>query len=204
MIKLYHAPITRSLRILWLLEELGLPYEVEKLDFPAGLQTPAYLAKNPLGKVPTIEDGDVRMCESGAITEYLVEKYGKGRLAPAPGTPKRAEYLQWLHWAEATAMPPMAEYFQNIMLKPENERIPAIAEEAKGKIAKWLGMLDHHLANRKFLIGDEFTGADVMMGYTVAAAKFSGIANDFPNVLAYASRLEERPAFQKAQQQSQP
>jgi glutathione S-transferase len=200
MIKLYHAPMTRSLRILWILEELEIPYEVEKLEFPAGLQTPAYLAKNPLGKVPTIEDGDVRMCESGAIAEYLVEKYGKGRLAPAPGTPGRGEYLQWIHWSEATAMPSLADYFQNIMIKPESERIPAVAEEAKGRIAKWLGVLDAHLAGRKYLLGDEFTAADAMMGYTAAGATFAGITSGFPNVVAYLARLEERPAYKRAQQ----
>lgn len=200
MIKLYHAPMTRSLRILWLLEELELPYEIEKLEFPAGLQTPAFLAKSPLGKVPLLEDGEVRICESGAITEYLVETYGKGRLAPAPGTPARAEYLQWLHWSEATAMPSLAEYFQNVLIKPEGERIPAVAEEAKGKIAKWLGVLDGHLAGRKFLTGDDFTAADVMMGYTVQGGKFSGMAGDFPNVMAYAARLEARPAFDRARE----
>jgi glutathione S-transferase len=202
MIKLYHAPITRSLRVLWLLEELGLPYELVRLSFPADLQKPEYLAVNPLGKLPTIEDGEVRMCESGAIVEYLVERYGEGRLAPPPGSPKRAEYLQWLHWSEATAMPSLAEYFQNVMLKPESERIPAVAEEAKGKIARWLGMLDAHLAGRDYLTGSEFTAADVMMGYTVAGAKFAGMTGAYPNVLAYAARLEERPAFKRAQQAS--
>ena len=90
MIKLYHASMTRSVRIVWLLEELGVPYELVKLDFLGGdLQRPEYLARNPLGKVPTLEDGDVRIFESGAITEYLCEKYDKGRLAPPPGSPRR-------------------------------------------------------------------------------------------------------------------
>ncbi|HZR81522.1 MAG TPA: glutathione S-transferase family protein [Candidatus Binatia bacterium] len=200
MIKLYHAPMTRSLRVLWLLEELGVPYETVNLAFPADLQKPDYLARSPLGKVPAIEDGDVRMVESGAIVEYLVEKYGGGRLAPPPGSPRRPEYLQWLHWAEATAMPSLGLYFQNIMIKPENERIPAAAEEAKTNIAKWLAVLDKHLAGRKFVAGDEFTAADVMLGYTVAGAKFSGMAASYPNVLAYAARLEERPAYQRATQ----
>jgi glutathione S-transferase len=200
MITLYHAQMTRSLRILWLLEELGLDYRLEKLDFLGGdLQRPAYLSKNPLGKVPTIEDGDVRMFESGAITEYLVEKYGNGRLAPPPGTPQRAQYLQWLHWSEATAMPAMADFFQHTMLRPEGQRIPQVAEEAKQRIARWLAMLNDHLAGKQYLLGDEFSAADVMMGYTVQGAKFGGMVDDrFPHVAAYAARLEARPAFRKA------
>jgi glutathione S-transferase len=105
MIILYHSPRTRSLRVLWLLEELGVPYELRSMTFtPDVLQSADYLRLSPLGKVPALEDGDVRLFESGAIVEYLVERYDDGRLAPAIGTPARAAYLQWIHFAEGTAI----------------------------------------------------------------------------------------------------
>ena len=106
MIKLYYAPRTRSVRIVWLLEELGLPYTLERVEF----QPPArdfFVQKTPLGKLPTIEDGDVVMGESGAIVEYILERYGNGRLAPPIGSPLRPRFLQWLHFAESTAFPPL-------------------------------------------------------------------------------------------------
>lgn len=200
MIKLYHAPMTRSVRVRWLLEELGLEYELVTLDFFGGdLKKPAFLSKNPLGRVPAIEDGDVVMFESGAIVEYLLEKYGKGRLAPAPGTPKRPEFLQWVHWSEATAMPPVSEFFQNSMIKPEDKRIPQVVPEAVEKIGEWLAVLDRHLAGRDYLLGDDFSAADIMLAYTIGGANFAGLLDHrFPNVQAYQARLSERPAGQKA------
>jgi glutathione S-transferase len=199
-VKLYHAPMTRSLRVRWLLEELGADYELVTLSFTGGdLQKPEYLAKHPLGKVPALEiDGDV-LWESGAMVELLCEKHGK--LAPPPGSPKRAEFLQWIHFAESTAMPPLGLFFQNAFIKPEEKRIPAVLPEAQEAIAKWLRVLDDHLKDRKYLLGDEFSAADVMMGYTVNGAKLGGMLDArFPNVEAYLARLGERPAFQRASQ----
>jgi len=197
-IRLYHAPLTRSLRVRWLLEELGADYEIVALDFMGGdLQKADYLAKHPLGKVPTLEVDGTTLWESGAMVELLCEKFGK--LAPPPGSPKRGEFLQWVHFSEATAMPPVGAFFQNAFIKPEPKRIPAVVEEAKGTIAKWLQLLDDHLKNRKYLLGDEFSAADVMMGYTVNGAKMTGILDArFPNVEAYLGRLLERPALQRA------
>jgi glutathione S-transferase len=202
MIKLYHASLTRSVRVLWLLEELGLPHEVVKLDFMGGdLQKPDYLARNPMGKVPTLDDGEVRIFESGAIIEYLLETYDKdGRLAPKPGSPKRPQFLQWLHWAESTAMPSVSEFFQNSMLKPEADRIPQVVVEATQKIAKWLGVLDKQLAGKPYVLGDDFSAADVALAYTVNGARFSGQLDDrFKNVQAWLARANERPAAKKAQ-----
>ena len=197
-IKLYHAPMTRSLRVRWLLEELGADYELVTLDFMGGdLQKPDYLAKHPLGKVPALEIDGATLWESGAMVELICEKFGK--LAPPPGSPKRGEFLQWVHFAEATAMPPLGAFFQNSFIKPEDKRIPAVVVEAKEMIARWLKVLDDHLKGRKYLLGDEFSAADVMMGYTVNGAKFGGILDArFPNVEAYLTRLSERPAFRKA------
>src|ERR1041384_1272784 len=117
MIKLYHAPFTRSIRVLWLLEELGVPYELERVAF----QPPKhpFSQPTPYGKVPAIADGDVEMIESGAIVEYGPERYGKGKLAPAPGSPERGPFLQWLHFAEATALPPVGDIVRHTLFKPE-------------------------------------------------------------------------------------
>lgn len=200
MIKLYHSPRTRSVRIYWLLEELGLPYQVETVAFnPEALKSPEYMKVHPLGKVPSIQDGELTMFESGAIVEYILETYGKGRLAPRVGTPARAAYLQWLHFAEATAMPPVADIAQHTFIKPESERIPAVVADAHKRAATVLGVLEGALTGKQFLLGSEFSAADVMMGYALLLAKWFGLLTDqYPNVAAYLERLEQRPGLQKA------
>lgn len=198
MLKLYHAPLTRSVRIYWLLEELGVPYELETVAFTPPT-TRSFSQQTPLGKFPVLQDGDLTIFESGAILEYVLERYGKGRLAPAPGTPERGKYLQWVHFSEATAFPPLAEVAFNTFFKPEAERIPAVVAEARARAAVALGVLDKALAGKDYLLGREFSGADVMMGYTVQVAKLLGVLDDqFPNIDAYMTRLLARPAFQKA------
>lgn len=200
MITLYHSPRSRSVRVFWLLEELGLPYELKTVEFtPESLKGPEYLKVHPLGKVPALQDDGVTMFESGAIVEYLLEKYGKGRLAPAPGTTARAPFLQWVHFGEATALPPLADIVQHTFLRPEAERIPAIADDGRARMEGVLGVLDKSLAGKQYLLGDEFTAADVMVGYALYLAKMLGLLSDkHPNLLAYMGRLEKRPAFQKA------
>lgn len=200
MITLYHAPRSRSVRIYWLLEELGVPYEV-KIPFssPTAPKSPEYLKLNPLGKVPTIEDGDLAMFESGAIVEYLIEKYGKGRFAPAPGTPERGKYLQWIHFGEATAAPPLADIVVHTLFKPEAERLPAVVEDGKRRVGLVLGVLDKELVGKDYLLGSEFTGADIMVGYALFLMKLLGLMSDeYPNVVAYLARLQQRPGLQKA------
>jgi len=196
-LKLYHAPGTRSLRILWLLEELGLPYELETVAFT--LPTTPFTQTSPFGKLPAIEDGDVTMVESGAILEYILERYGRGRLAPAVGTPQRAAFLQWVHFAEATAMPPFGEIVRHTLFKPEAERIPAVVADARARAAAGLAVLEQALSGRDYLLGSDFSAADVMMGYTLLSARWHGVLSDaYPNLVRYMARLEARPAFQKA------
>lgn len=199
MIKLYHSPRTRSVRILWLLEELGLPYELSTMPFTdETLKSAAYLKVHPMGKVPAIEDGPVTMFESGAITEYILEKYGNGRLAPAPGSPARPGYLQWLHFAESTAMPPVGDMAQHLMFKPENERIPAVVADAQVRIGRVLDAVEAGLTG-DYIAGPEFTAADVMLGYALLLMKWFGmIGPQHPKTAAYLQRLEQRPAMQKA------
>jgi glutathione S-transferase len=199
MIRLWHSPRTRSARIYWLLEELGVPYELVTVEFtPPVPPAKPFLQRTPFGKLPALEDGDVTMFESGAILEYVVERYGRGRLAPAPGTPERAAFLQWVHFAEATAFPPLGNIAWHTFMRQDADRIPEAIADYRGWATAALDVLERALAGRDHLLG-EFSAADVMMGYTVACARWFGLLGDaHPNVGAYLARLEARPAFQKA------
>jgi len=200
MIKLYHAARTRSVRVRWLLEELGVPYELETVEFtPVVLKGEEYRQIHPLGKVPSIQDGELTMYESGAIVQYLLEKYGQGRLAPAPGTVQRGLFLQWIHFAEATALPPLSDIIQHSFLRPEAERIAAVVPDAHNRATVVLEVIENALAGRQYLLGTEFTAADVMMGYTLLLMQWTGVLSDAaPNATAYLNRLQQRPALQKA------
>ena len=199
MIKLYHSPRSRSVRIYWLLEELGLPYELEVVAFKPPLPPAKPFAQDtPFGKVPSLEDGDVRMFESGAILEYVLERYGEGRLAPAPGTPLRAAFLQWVHFAEGTAFPPLGNIAWH-MFRQDADKIPDAIADYRGWAGAAFDVLEQALAGKHFLLGAEFSGADIMMGYTLECAKWFGMLKDgYPNLVEYLTRLESRPAFQKA------
>jgi glutathione S-transferase len=200
MIRLYHCPHARSARVLWLLEELGVPYDLVKLDFtPERLKSPDYLKIHPLGKVPAIVDGDLTLFESGAIVEYIVERYGEGRLAPPPGSAERAAFLQWLHFGEATLLPPLGDIAQHTIFRPEAERIPAVVADARQRAAAVLALLERVLSERAYLAGSDFTAADIMTGYGLHLTKLLGLLTpDQPNIQAYLGRLAERPAFRKA------
>jgi len=194
MIKLYHAPRTRSVRIHWLLEELGIPYTLETVDFVPP-KTP-FAQRTPSGKFPAIEDGGVTMFESGAIVEYILERYGKGRLAPPPGTAARAPYLQWVHFAEATAFPPMGNMAWHMIFKQDADQLPGPMADYRSSALAALDVVERGLAGRDYLLGGELSGADIMMGYTVMCAKWFGLLDErYPNITAYLARLEERPAF---------
>jgi glutathione S-transferase len=198
MIKLYYAPRTRAVRILWLLEELGLPYELERVDFKPPAQR-FFVQQTPLGKLPTIEDGEVAMCESGAIVEYILERYGKGRLAPPVGARQRAAFLQWVHFAESTAFPPLGIVVWLTLYRNDAERHAAVIEDARGRAAMGLDFLARELGEKPYLLGDDFSAADVMMGFTLIAARLLGVLDErFPTLQRYVARLEERPALRKA------
>ena len=196
MLKLYYAPRTRSARILWLLEELGLPYELERGEFVPPVKK-FFAQQTPTGKYPTIEDGDVVMCESGAIVEYILERYGDGRLAPAPGAPDRAAFLQWLHYAESTAFPPVGIVVWLSRYR-EGADGDSLLEDARERAASGLDFLERELGGRTWLLGEEFSAADVMMGFTLIAAMSVGVLSDrHPRLQAYVGRLSARPALQK-------
>ena len=197
MLKLYHAQLTRSVRIVWLLEELGIPYELATVAFRPPRHS--FEQDTPTGKFPALEDGGLVMFESGAILEYVIEKYGNGRLAPAIGSPERGPYLQWVHFAEATAFPPIGDIARHTMFLPEAERIPQVATDGRARAKNALDVLERALAGKDYLVGEELSGADIMMGYFLMAARMLGlIGADYPNVSAYWDRLAARPALQKA------
>ena len=200
MLKLYHAPQSRSLRPRWLLEEIGAPYEVVRVDLAGGAQKrPEYLKINPNGTVPALVDGDLALFESAAICQYLADKFPERRLAPPSGTPARGLYYQWIHYAMCGLEPPLIAIFMHTMRKPEAERLPAVVTEARGQLTGVLGVLERALAGRDFILGDQFSVPDVMLGSTLGWARMMGIVGgDLPNVSAYVARLSQRPAFQRA------
>jgi glutathione S-transferase len=197
MIKLYHAPLTRSIRIYWLLEELGVPYELSIVKFVPG-KLP-FAQDTPYGKVPAIEDGDVVMIESGAILEYILERYGQGRLAPAPGTAARPAFLQWVYFSEATVLPPVGDIVRHTLFKPEPERIPAVVEDARRRLGATFAVVEKALEGKPYLLGADFSAADIMMGVTLhIARRLNSLDDRLKNLHAYLGRLESRPAFRKA------
>jgi glutathione S-transferase len=199
MITLYHSPRSRSVRIVWLLEELNLPYQLETVAFRPPLP-PAkpFAQQSPFGKVPALRDGDLTMFESGAILEYVLERYGQGRLAPAPGAPLRGSFLQWVHFAEATAFPPLGNIAWHTF-RQDADSIPGAMADYRTWAGAVLEILERALSGRTYLLGADFSGADIMMGYTLQCAKWFGILTDeYPHLVEYMARLEERPAFRKA------
>jgi glutathione S-transferase len=197
--KIYYAPNTRAVRIVWLFEELGLPYELERFKLgDAAMRAPAYLKLHPMGRVPTLQDGDVTIFESGAIVQYVLAKYGNGRLVPDVSSPDFPTYLQWLHYAEGMIMPPVNTIVvETILLKPER-RNQANVDRAVKLLSQMLSAVDRGLAGRDFLAGP-FSGADIMTGHAcIVAARLGADVSDKSNVAAYIERLQARPALQRA------
>jgi glutathione S-transferase len=197
MIKVYHAPLTRSVRIIWLLEELGVPYQLERVAFTP--PTVPFSQKTPYGKVPAIEDGEVTMIESGAILEYLLERYGEGRLAPAPGSPERGPFLQWIHFAEATVLPPIGEIVRHTVFKPPAERVQSVVDDARARLKPTLDVVERALERNEYLLASGFSAADIMMGVSLMIARrLKSLDPGFANIAAYLARLEPRPALRTA------
>lgn len=194
MIRLYAAPRTRAVRIVWLLEELALPYDLLSVTFQPTTSS-FFIQQTPTGKIPTLEDGEVVMCESGAIVQYLLERYGKGRLEPAVGTPERAAYLQWLHYAEATAFAPLGVVVWLTRYRQDAEDHPGLVRDAVERAKTSFGFPEQSLADRDYLAGDAFTAADIMMGFTLLAARTLEVLDDLPNLTAYLGRITARPSF---------
>ncbi|HEY2388374.1 MAG TPA: glutathione S-transferase family protein [Candidatus Binatia bacterium] len=198
--KLYYSPQTRAARPRWLLEEIGTPYELVTLDLQKGEhKTPDYMKIHPHGAVPALVDGDLALFESAAICMYLADKFPEKKLAPPLGTPARGLYYQWMLYSMATLEPPVLEVFLNTIMLPEAERSPKAVEKARATFAGVAKVLSNALTGRDYILGDQFSAADVMIGGMLAWAGFMGLIADQPILQAYAKRLAERPAFQRAQ-----
>lgn len=197
MLTLHHAPNSRAGRIVWLLEELGLPYNINKMAFdPAALKSPEHRERHPLGRVPVLEDDDVTLYESGAIVEYLVARHSDGRLKPAPESPLFPEFLQWFHYCEGMVMPPINTIVVQTIILPVERQNKEALDQAKRLLTKALRPVDNALLNRDYLIGD-FSAADIMLGHACFMSNRLGcVGDDMPNLLAYIERLASRPAFQ--------
>jgi glutathione S-transferase len=200
MITLYHAPQSRSVRPRWMLEEIGTPYELVRVNLQAGEQkTPDFLRINPNGAVPALVDGEIRLFESAAICEYLADRFPDKRLAPPVGTPARGYYYQWIHFGMSTLEPPLITIFMHTVNRPEPERIPQLVGPAREQLGAALGVLEKALAGKTVLVGDEITTADIVVGSTLAWAQMLGLVGaSQPATAAYLGRLMGRLAFQRA------
>ncbi len=198
MLRVWYAPRTRAVRVVWLLEELGLPYELERVEFKP--PTGGFFSQDtPMGKLPVLEDGPVVMAESGAILEYIVERYGRGELAPSVGAPLRGPYLQWVHYAEGTAYPPIGTIVWHSLYKQDAAEVPGVIEDARGRAHSALAFVEAALEGQSYLLGEVFSAADIMMGFTGVAARTLGVLDErYPNWNVYLDRLLARPALQKA------
>ncbi len=199
MLKLHFAPNSRAGRIVWLLEELELPYELNKMAFhPKDLKSDEHRARHPLGRVPVLEDGDVVLYESGAIVDYILERHKNGGLKPAVDAPEFPAYLQWFHYCEGMVMPPVNTIVvQTILLSPER-RDEAVLGQAQRLLTKAWAPVDETLAGKDYLIG-AFSGADVMLGHAAFMSNMLGcVPDEMAHLKAYVGRIGARPAFQKA------
>jgi len=199
LLRIYHARGTRSMRPIWLCHELDIPVEIITIDFSTTFRdTPEWRALSPAGKVPVLSDGALTMLESGAMVDYILERYGVGRLQPAPGTPESALYRQWCWFSEATLVRPIGSYRLARFPTDGSEKIATeIDEKTHGGIA----VVEAALTKSDHLPGPEFSAADIMMGYSLALlANLTLLDERYPRSRAYLERLQARPAFQRAKQ----
>ena len=197
MITVHHLNDSRSQRILWLLEELGLPYEIVRYqrDAQTRLAPPELKAVHPLGKSPVLTDDGRTLIESGAIVDYLVRRHGGGRMAPGADTPAYDEYQQWLHYAEGSAMLPL---MLHLYVSRLGEAGAPLKPRIDSEIANHLGYVDGVLAGRPWLLGDQFSAADIQMSFVGEAAGAYGKRTAYPQLDAWVRRFQARPAYRAA------
>jgi glutathione S-transferase len=218
MITVHHLNNSRSQRVLWLLEELGVSYEIKHYQRdPKTMLAPEALKRvHPLGKSPVITDGSVTVAESGAILEFLVERYGQGRMAPRVGTPEHLRYRYWLHFAEGSAMPPLL--LKLVFTEMTRAKLPffikpvvkAISAKVQGllvdpNIQRQLDFMEAELGKSPWFAGDEITAADVQMSFPLeAAAQRAGLDVRYPRLLDFIQRIHARPAYKRALERGGP
>ncbi len=199
MITLYHCENARSFRVLWMLEELGLPYKLKMLPFPPRVLAPAYLTVNPLGTVPLLIEGDMRMAESAAICQYLASLHAPRSLNVESDEPGYSAYLNGLHFGETSLTFPQTLILRYETLEPEDRRLPQAARDYSLFLLGRLRELERLLGNRDFICAGRFTAADISIGYALMLAGIVGQDWRFtPTIRQYWSRLSARPAFGRA------
>ena len=199
MLTLHFAPNSRAGRIVWLLEELNLSYELNRMDFhPKDLKSDEHRARHPLGRVPVLDDGDIRIWESGAIVEYVLERHMNGGLKPSVDSDNYPAYLQWFHYCEGMVMPPVNTIVVQTILLPPDRRDETALAQAQKLLTRALAPVNEDLAGKDYLIGD-FSGADIMLGHACFMSNRLGcVTEEMTNLKDYVERVAARPAFQKA------
>ena len=216
MLTVHHLNNSRSQRVLWLLEELGVAYEIVRYQRQPDLRAPRELrAIHPLGKSPVLTDNGTTIAESGAIIEYIVDTYGHGRLIPAPKTPERLRYTYWLHYAEGSAMPPL---LLKLLFTLMPKRAPALLRPLVRKVSsqvltalvnpqlrQHMAFWEEELSKNEWFAGPEFTAADIQMSFPLeAAAARAGLEDGHPKAMAFLDRIHARPAYQRALERGGP
>ncbi len=216
MLTVHHLNNSRSQRVLWLLEELGVPYEIVRYQRQSNMLAPPELrAIHPLGKSPVITDNGNTIAESGAIIEYLVDTYGGGRLIPPANTPERLRFTYWLHYAEGSAMPPLLLKLlfglmpkrAPLLMRPLVNAISAkaLATMVNPQLKSHMAFWESELSNREWFAGPEFTAADIQMSFPLEAASGrAGLQQGHPKAMAWLERIHARPAYQRALEKGGP
>jgi len=216
MLTVHHLNNSRSQRVLWLLEELGVPYEIVRYQRQKNMLAPPELhVVHPLGKSPVITDGGNTIAESGAIIETVIERYGQGRLSPAAGSEQALRYRYWLHYAEGSAMPPL---LMKLIFSLMPRRAPLLMRPVVNKIAnqalttivnpqlrQHMAFWESELGKSEWFAGNEFTAADIQMSFPLeAAAARGGLESGHPKAMAFLTRIHARPAYQRALEKGGP
>ena len=200
MLTLHFSSNTRSQRVLWLLEELSLSYELNKIKFhPSELKSEEHRKRHPLGRVPVLEDNDVTIYESGAIIEYIIAKYDSKGLKPSVDDKLFPSYLQWYHYCEGMVMPPMNAIVVHTLILPPERRDPEVLRQAKNLLAKSILPVDALLAKNKFLIRNEISGVDFMLGHSLFMANnLKCVGDDMKNIIRYLELIKSLKSFDKS------
>ena len=198
MLTLHFSSNSRAQRVLWLLEELQLEYNLNKIKFhPSELKSDEHRKRHPLGRVPVLEDEEITIYESGAIVEYLIARHSNGELKPEVSDPAFPNYLQWFHYCEGMIMPPMNTIVVHTVLLPPDRRDETVLGQAQRLLSRALEPINEALEGKDYLIGD-FSGADIMLGHSCYMSNRMGcVTDEMKNIKAYVERLSSRPAFLK-------
>lgn len=197
MLTVHHLQVSQSERVIWLLEELGVRYELKSYPRDNGLADPIFLKLHPLGTAPVIQDGDVTMAESSAILTYILDLYGEGKLRIAPGQPGYADFVFWFHYANGALMPQAMHHLWDTMAGDTSSMRAAMM---RSRLPRHLGMLDQRLAQVPYAAGEAFTAADIMLQFPFGTmSKFAPLdIGEYPNIRAWLDRLSARPNYRKA------